>query len=696
MQPDIIARCNSINLTTNITPRFFHCTASYVDENNVVHYYVFGGRMGSKHYNDMWHVTLPVDRLNDPTATFNSEVLNTSGTHPHAGRSYSMLYHPLRHSLVVYGGRNTDQMFSCNSELYELELNTMNWICTTPPQDNIKESPGGLRNHSAIFRNNYDSMVLFGGYKMLDWGLTPSCEMYEYTFSTGRWNKRTSLLAPLNKPLYVSQHIAAMVDNDTMIIFGGISLKDEGLNTIYYYKFSESLWYEIQIDFLPSGRYAHAGAYCNNRLFTVSGVGLSEFQDIYAFDTDTMKWSLASSFKHEDSCYGHAVSAVNFPRSENYFTYRSSITCNTNAESYLLVFGGEDMHYSTKNELKCYTVNLDRSKRLVEFEKITHQLPSQVQYRSDMLQLFSDQTSGDVRINSFLCHSFILDNYKFFAETKNNELVLSNNDIDDELLRFVLSYLYTSNPVEFHIKDMVGDNYILLIRLAHYAANYFKIPDLAQHCITYLKSLYSAATIDTIHKHIVRFIEKLGSDSVEYPVVQQMLTDIVKFASSRCILPLFTLPYTCLDLQIALPKQAKFISANMRANYQSIDARWLNNQLSDEFVVLKVRKSLESTETTTVVADRNILNHRCEYFSCLFNQTFEDSNDSELDFTTEENTVTSEEMSLILYWIYTSDIDIVNQSKSLLERLIVVADMLLLSDLVELLIMYSQRQTDIQ
>lgn len=83
----------------------------------------------------------------------------TSGTPPSARCLHTMVYHPSLSLLVVFGGKETNDMCpEIFNDLHILELRTMKWSKMTSPGGT---PPRGRWAHSAAVLNN--AMVVFGG-----------------------------------------------------------------------------------------------------------------------------------------------------------------------------------------------------------------------------------------------------------------------------------------------------------------------------------------------------------------------------------------------------------------------------------------------------------------------------------------------------------------------------------------------------
>lgn len=107
------------------------------------------------------------------TNTWN-EMKPDNKTHP-SGRDFTqMVYNAKADRTILYGGTRG------GTETWAFDYNTNAWIKLAPAVN-----PGGIEEHSLVYSNSMDCVILFGGF--LNSTEKPSGETWSYDFNTNIW-----------------------------------------------------------------------------------------------------------------------------------------------------------------------------------------------------------------------------------------------------------------------------------------------------------------------------------------------------------------------------------------------------------------------------------------------------------------------------------------------------------------------------
>ncbi|MGH7742360.1 MAG: Kelch repeat-containing protein, partial [Candidatus Eiseniibacteriota bacterium] len=143
-------------------------------------------------------------------ATPGWSALAPTGTPPAARLGHSSIYDPIRHRMIVFGGRNYANGFN---DVWALSLTgTPSWSLLAP----TGTPPVARWYHTAVYDSKRDRMLVFGGV----FGINNYNDVWELTLSGApAWN----LLAPTGAPPAIRNSHAAIYDplRDRMVVYGG-------------------------------------------------------------------------------------------------------------------------------------------------------------------------------------------------------------------------------------------------------------------------------------------------------------------------------------------------------------------------------------------------------------------------------------------------------------------------------------------
>lgn len=220
---------------------------------------VFGGVDSSNRYlNDVW--VLP---LSGPPAWYR---LNPSGTPPAGRYGASMVYDPVRHRVVIFGGRSGSSPFFFN-DVWALSLTgAAPWIELTP----AGTPPTARHSASAIYDPVSDRVVLFGGETVAGlandvWALSLS--------GPSAWTQ----MAPTGTPPAPRSLSSAIYDplRHRMLVFGGHTASAIPRD-LWELRLIGPAWSELSpAGTPPYGRDGHSAIYDapRDRMVVIGGLG---------------------------------------------------------------------------------------------------------------------------------------------------------------------------------------------------------------------------------------------------------------------------------------------------------------------------------------------------------------------------------------------------------------------------------------
>jgi hypothetical protein len=214
---------------------------------------------------------------------------------PTAGEDGAVAHDPIRHRVLLYGGKGDDDVNG--NELWAFDLETRAWsrlpaTGTPPPRE----------DHTMIFDQANDQLVVFGG----EDGPT-SQETWAFDFESSHWTDITHDSAP-----FLEGHTAEYDPKGlSMIVFGGGSQKifDDKTWVLDLDKTSESYgtWETLDVPTpRPQARREHSSAYDPTRhvMYVFGGrqrTKDSHLNDVWAYDPESRRWrEVVTTGEHPD------------------------------------------------------------------------------------------------------------------------------------------------------------------------------------------------------------------------------------------------------------------------------------------------------------------------------------------------------------------------------------------------------------
>ncbi len=209
--------------------------------------------------------------------------LNRSAQAPRAGEDCAMMYSPVLHRVILFGGKD-DQDENLN-EVWSLDLATHRW--EQIPAEN--EGPPASEDHTVIYDPLGQRMIIFGGEN----GFTTN-HTWAFDFATRRWRNITAANAPERE-----DHTAIYDSRGKrMVIFGGrhndgendyINIHEVWALDLDPQSSTFEQWQDLTVeDRHPLGRSDHAVVYdsLKNRMVIFGGWDKDKkepLQDTWAF-----------------------------------------------------------------------------------------------------------------------------------------------------------------------------------------------------------------------------------------------------------------------------------------------------------------------------------------------------------------------------------------------------------------------------
>lgn len=272
-----------------------HSAVWYMGKNSLV---VFGGYDGSHRYNDVWAITKDI-----PFYTRNQ--LSPEGTPPSARDRHTSVYDLAGGSMVVFGGQ--DESGPLNDAWY---LTWSYYSCSWRQLQPSGTAPSKRVDHSAVWDPAKNRMIVFGGYD----GANPLSDVWTLTRLSSTWT--WAQLSPSGTAPSARANHSAVWDeaNNRMIIFGGYD-GTSLLNDVWTLTLSGTTWTWAKLS--PSGtaptpRTGHVAGWdaANNQMVVSGGSsGCAPLDDSWTLKLvgSTWTWSklsplgTAPSARHEHS-----------------------------------------------------------------------------------------------------------------------------------------------------------------------------------------------------------------------------------------------------------------------------------------------------------------------------------------------------------------------------------------------------------
>jgi len=248
---------------------------------------LFGGKNNAnQNLNEVWTLELEKNLW---------QKIAIAGESPPASEDHAVIYDPASHRMILHGGEDG---FTTN-KLWALDLTTMLWRNMTPQS----EAPA-REDHTAIFDSFNKRLVIFGGQN--NDGQSVASNLYDlWAFNldpaSPRFEQWQSLTSRDEHPPGRSDHVAAYDEKkNRMVIYGGWD-KDQKLpfdDTWAFYfpaiPYAPGKWKALKTrqSHPPARRHA-VGVYDSTRNWFIifGGFGSTGYlNDVWAFDLDNDVW----------------------------------------------------------------------------------------------------------------------------------------------------------------------------------------------------------------------------------------------------------------------------------------------------------------------------------------------------------------------------------------------------------------------
>lgn len=248
---------------------------------------MFGGRadrlFGMKYFNDLWSFN---------TATQTWTLVKTSNKPP-ARLSPGMVYDPVNHQIIVFGGHGTKNRLG-DTWVYTISANR--WEEITP-----EISPSARSDMGMEFDTANNRVILFSGYFLEESGYRKN-DTWMYDPETQEWTEVSPQVSP---PIMYGPSLSYDFSGRQSLLTGGhISIYRNGqyisggYNTaVWSYSYSENTWQvegsDNNADIAPPARYWQSAALnsTDGKLLVFGGNGGSGFlEDTWIYDVSSTNW----------------------------------------------------------------------------------------------------------------------------------------------------------------------------------------------------------------------------------------------------------------------------------------------------------------------------------------------------------------------------------------------------------------------
>jgi len=178
---------------------------------------VYGGIRQDENHKDLEDRTWALDLSGDPAAPQAWSVVAAGGAQPKARREHEGVHDPLRHRMLIFGGRQRSGS-SLLDDVWELDLSTDTWR----EIETAGERPNPVRQLALGYDPQRDELTLFGGEVLPPTGEEryPVNQIWVLDVGAGRWEDRT----PYPPPVY--DHAGVFVpEYGAMVVYGGSGLR---------------------------------------------------------------------------------------------------------------------------------------------------------------------------------------------------------------------------------------------------------------------------------------------------------------------------------------------------------------------------------------------------------------------------------------------------------------------------------------
>jgi len=237
---------------------------------------LFGGKNDqNENIDEVWALNLSAQRW---------RLVETTGDKPPATEDHSLIYDPNGNRLILFGGEDGRTW----NNLYALDLASNRWHNLTSPETPARE------DHVAVYDSRGKRMIVWGGHDnhtldsdLWSFGLNPKSQDFEH------WQQLTG---GRKRPGERSDHTAVFDSlRNRMVLYGGW----DPLEKIYFgdtwaYRFDSQSWQRIKAKNSSPPRRRHAvGVHDKARNWFIIMGGFGEkgyLNDVWAFDLSNDVW----------------------------------------------------------------------------------------------------------------------------------------------------------------------------------------------------------------------------------------------------------------------------------------------------------------------------------------------------------------------------------------------------------------------
>ena len=246
---------------------------------------------------------------------------------------HSVIIH--NNSMIIFGGRHSQRSLS---NIYSLDFRTLSWTKV----DQFGLSPPARDSHSAVLYNN--EMIIFGG-------SGSGCklnDLWAFNFSEKRWTKKTSYG---EHPCKRDGHLTTIIYEKYMVLFGGLNELDEDIKTVHLLDLTNDFWILTKTEGEQmSIRDSQGSTNIKNTLYYFGGQSPNDelYNDMY-----TANFEINEQDKKYKTIWNKEIPHKDSPLPPE----RSSHTCVSYKERYIIIIGGEGKRRIPLNDLWIYDTN---------------------------------------------------------------------------------------------------------------------------------------------------------------------------------------------------------------------------------------------------------------------------------------------------------------------------------------------------
>ncbi|MFQ5632023.1 MAG: kelch repeat-containing protein [bacterium] len=238
---------------------------------------IFGGKTDQdKNVNEIWQLDLE---------SYQWQQIDVNGQNPPPSEDHVVVYDPIGYRLILHGGEDG----LTRNFAWAFDLKTKQW------KDITDESSPAQEDHTAIFDSRRKRIVTFGGFNSQMYNIWQMYALYLDSASPA-YQKWLTVKHRGNHPPGRIDHVAVYDSlKDRMVIFGGWDMeRRDYFGDTWEFSFALGRWREIKtLHSHPAKRRHSVGVYDNMRnwLIIYGGYGEKGFlNDIWAFDLSSSTW----------------------------------------------------------------------------------------------------------------------------------------------------------------------------------------------------------------------------------------------------------------------------------------------------------------------------------------------------------------------------------------------------------------------